>query len=292
MSIGIPTSVLRSMAADSATAAFHIAGVRHYDIPQTITDARAALAELDSIDRSTLPPNMPSTDPKKLRAALTKLAADTRAQLDLLEAAREVRPLLSSRQVQATRAATPGWADQLAAEWDTTWAEFVAVRPYAPLAVDQWTSEEGAGAHVKLLRTVDTLDRLLIDRVTLGVAGGEDAPRAGNIMFCIALPPVPTDPDAVQPIWENLGGLIAKWIAGGPLLTTGTRQALTGRERWESLLMVDGIDIAMAPITGGILDTRIAQVDAWQRSIAMLHSLGGRAQFMQLAGNGANIAIA
>jgi hypothetical protein len=290
--MSIPTDVLRSLAADSATAAFHIAGVRHYPIPETITDARAALAELDAIDRSTLPPNMPSTDPKKLRAALTKLAADTRAQLDLLEAAREVRPLLISRQVQATRAATPGWADQLAAEWDTTWADFVAVRPHAPTTVDQWTSEDGAGAHVKILRTVDTLDRLLIDRVTLGTAAGEDPPRAGNIMFCIALPPVPTDPNAVQPIWEDLGGLIAKWGPGGPLLTTGTRQALTGRQRWESLLMVDGITISMAPITGGVVDARMAQVDAWMNAIATLHSLGGLAAFRQLSRTGANIAIA
>jgi|BarGraNGADG00212_1021973.scaffolds.fasta_scaffold10151_5 hypothetical protein len=282
MSIGIPTSVLRSMAADSATAAFHIAGVRHYDIPQTITDARSALAELDAIDRSSLPPSLPSTDPKKLRADLTKIASAARAQLDLLEAAREARPLLISRSVQATRAATAGWATALATEWDTVWAEFVAVRPYAPIAVDQWTSEEGAGAHVKILRTVDALDRLLIDRVTLGAASGEDAPRAGSILFCIGIPPVPDDPTAVERRWEDLGGLLAKWTAGGPLLTTGTRQALTGRERWESLLMVDGIDIAMAPITGGIIDARMAQVDAWQNAIATLHTFGGLAKFNQM----------
>jgi hypothetical protein len=279
------------MAADAATAAFHITGVRHYDIPQDITDARAALTELDAIDRSSLPPALPSGDPKKLRGELTKIANAARAQLDLLEAAREARPLLISRSVQATRAATPGWASTLATEWDTTWAEFVAVRPSAPTVVDQWTSEEGAGAHVKILRTVDALDRLLIDRVTLGAAAGEDAPRAGSILFCVGLPPVPTDPSAVEPTWENLGGLIAKWSPGGPLLTSGTRQALTGRERWESLLMVDGIDVAMAPITGGILDARMAQVDAWQRAIGMLHSLGGRAEFMKLASLGANMAM-
>jgi len=290
--MSIPVSVLRSMAADSATAAFHIAGSRRYDIPQDITDARAALTELDAIDRSSLPPNLPSTDPKKLRADLTKIAVAARAQLDLLEAAREARPLLISRQVQATRAATSGWATTLAAEWDTTWSEFVAVRPYAPIALDQWTPEEGAGAYVKMLRLIDALDRLLIDRVTLGAAFGEDAPRAGSIMFVIGIPPVPDDPTAVGPMWENLGGLIAKWVAGGPLLTTGTRQALTGRDRWESLLMVDGIEIGMAPITGGIIDARMAQVDAWQNAIATLHSLGGRAAFMQLHRMGANVAIA
>jgi hypothetical protein len=280
------------MAADSATAAFHIAGSRGYDIPQTIVDARAALAELDAIDRSSLPPSLPSTDPKKLRGDLAKIAAAGRAQLDLLEAAREARPLLISRQVQATRAATAGWADALATEWDTTWADFVAVRPHAPIAVDQWTSEEGAGAHVKILRTVDALDRLLIDRATLGAAFGEDAPRAGNIMFVIGIPAVPTDPNAVGPMWENLGGLIAKWVAGGPLLTSGTRQALSGRARWESLLMVDGIEISMAPITGGIIDTRMAQVDAFQNAIATLHSLGGLAAFHQLSRGRAGIAIA
>jgi len=289
--LGIPATVLRSMAANSATAAFHIAGVRGYDISQTITDARAALTELDTIDRSTLPPNLPSTDPKKLRGELTKIASDARAQLDLLEAAREARPLLISRSVQATREATAGWADKLAGEWDATWKEFVAVRPYAPRDIDQWTSEDGAGSHVKLLRLVDRLDGLLIDRVTLGAASGEDAPRAGSIMFCIGLPPVPDTPQDVEPQWENLGGLLAKWIAGGPLLTTGTRQALTGRQRWESLLMVDGLDIGMAPITGGIIDARMAQVDAWQNSLATLHSLGGLAQFRQLSRTGANMAM-
>jgi hypothetical protein len=289
--MSIPTSVLRSMAADASTAAFHVAGVRHYDIPQDITDARAALTELDAIDRSSLPPNLPSTDATKLRADLTKIAAAARAQLDLLEAAREARPLLISRSVQATRAATAGWADALAAEWDTTWSEFVAVRPYAPRAVDQWTPEEGAGAYVKMLRLIDALDRLLIDRFTLGAASGEDAPRAGSIMYVIGLPPVPDDSTAVEPRWEILGPLIAKWSPGGPLLTSGTRQALTGRDRWESLLTVDGIDIAMAPITGGTLSTRVAQVDAWMNANAMLHSLGGLAQFRQLHGNGANVAM-
>ena len=129
MSIGIPVDVLRSMAADSATGAFHIAGTRGFNIPQDIIDARAALAELDAIARSTLPPSLPSTDPKKLRAGLIKIATDARAQTDLLEAAREARPLLISRAVQATRAATAGWASALATEWDTTWADFVTVRP-------------------------------------------------------------------------------------------------------------------------------------------------------------------
>ena len=290
--MSIPTDVLRSMAADAATAVFHIAGVRHYDIPQTITDARAALAELDAIRSSSLPQSLPSGDPKKLRGELVKLASAARAQLDLLEAAKESRPLLISRAVQATRAATAGWADALATEWDATWKEFVAVRPYAPRDIDQWTSEDGAGSHVKLLRLVDRLDGLLIDRVTLGVAAGEDPPRAGSIMYVIGLPHVPDTPQDVEPQWENLGGLIAKWSAGGPLLTTGTRQALTGRERWESLLMVDGLTVAMAPITGGIIDARMAQVDAWQNSLATLHSLGGLAQFRQLSRTGANIAIA
>jgi hypothetical protein len=289
--MSIPTSVLRSMAADAATAAFHIAGVRGYDIPQDITDARAALTELDAIDRSSLPPNLPSTDPKKLRSELTKIASGARAQHDLLEAAREARPLLISRQVQATRAATSGWATTLAGEFDTTWSEFVALRPYAPGAVDQWTPEEGAGAYVKMLRLIDALDRLLIDRVTLGAAFGEDAPRAGSILFCVGLPPVPDDATAVDPMWENLGGLIAKWVAGGPRLTTGTRQALEGRDRWESLLTVDGISISMAPINGGLIDARMALVEAWQNAIATLHSLGGLAQFRQLHRLGANVAM-
>jgi len=289
--LGIPATVLRSMAADSATAAFHIAGVRHYDISQTIVDARAALAELDAIERSSLPPSLPSTDPKKLRGELTKIASNARAQLDLLEAAREARPLLISRSVQATRESAAGWASALATEWDTTWADFVAVRPSAPLTVDQWTSEDGAGAHIKLLRTVDALDRLLIDRVTLGQCAGEDAPRAGSIMFCIGIPPVLTDASAVEARWEDLGGLLAKWTAGGPLLTTGTRQALTGRQRWESLLTVDGLTIAMAPISGGIIDARMAQVDAWQNAIATLHTYGGLAAFNQLSRIGANVAM-
>jgi len=129
--MSIPTSVLRSMASNASTAAFHVAGVRGYEIPQDITDARAALAELDAIDRSSLPPSLPSTGAKKLRSDLTKIASDARAHHDLLEAAREARPLLISRQVQATRAATSGWATTLAGEWDTTWADFVAVRPSA-----------------------------------------------------------------------------------------------------------------------------------------------------------------
>ena len=194
--------------------------------------------------------------------------------------------------MQATRESAAGWASALATEWDTTWADFVAVRPHAPITVDQWTSEDGAGAHVKILRSVDALDRLLIDRVTLGQCAGEDAPRAGNILYCIGLPPVPVTPQDVEPQWENLGGLIAKWSAGGVRLTTGTRQALTGRERWESLLMVDGLDIAMAPITGGTLGSRIAQVDAWQTAVGTLHSLGGLAAFHQLSRGRADIAIA
>src|SRR5665811_1262987 len=69
------------------------------------------------------------------------------------------------------------------------------------------------------------------------------------------------------------------------------RPALTGRQRWESLLMVDGLDIGMAPITGGIIDARMAQVDAWQNSLATLHSLGGLAQFRQQSRTGANMAM-
>ena len=148
--------------------------------------------------------------------------------------------------------------------------------------MDQRTSEDGAGAHVRLLRLVDALDRLLVDRVALGAAFGEDAPRAGSILYCIGLPSVPTDATAVEPRWEDLGGLLAKWTAGGPLLTTGTRQALTGRQRWESLLMVDGLTIGMAPISGGIIDARMAQVDAWQNAIATLHTFGGLAKFNQM----------
>jgi len=46
--------------------------------------------------------------------------------------------------------------------------------------------------------------------------------------------------------------------------------------------MVDGIDVSMAPITGGIIDARMAQVDAWQNAIATLHTFGGLAKFNQM----------
>lgn len=277
----IPPDMLRSFAVDAARAASAVATGYGFDIPKPVTEALTALVELDQIERSTLPVSRP--DPKKLRASLARIASDARAQTDLLEAAREARPLLVAESIAAARAASVSWGDQLAAQWDEIWKQFVTVRPGAPLNIDSWTTSEQATAHVETLRAIDKLDRLLLDRVTLGKAAGEDPPAAGIVTFVAGLPPVPEAPQDVEPAWEALGGALGKWVAGGPMLTTGTRQALTGRERWESLLTVDGLDIAMAPITGGILGARITQHGRWQTAIGTLHSLGGAAAFRQLA---------
>lgn len=287
----MPAEVLRESASRAATQAQSVAEVHGYPIPKDVVAAWQCIRELDVIRGSSLPPNQPTTDPKKLRDSLAKIAADARAHAELLQAAADARPLLISRQVQATRAAIPAWSNQLAETWDATWEQFKRVAPNAPREVTQWTSEEASAAYVKALRLADTLDQLLSQRVMLGAGAGEEPPQAGRILYCIGVPIVPSNPNAVEPDWQKYGGLIASWNGGGVLLTTGTRQPLEGRERWEALLRLDGIDISMAPVGNGVLRARINQVHAWQTAIATLHSLGGLAAFKRLDRTGAPVGI-
>lgn len=247
--------------------------MRGYDIPKTVTDANACVAQLETI--ITAPPQLPplAQDPKKLRASLTQFAADSRAHTDMLTAAEAARPHLATSVLSATRAAVPGWITDLAGDFAKAWHDFTAVHLIAPTYIDSSFTDEQATAHMQLLRAVSTLDQILSIRVVLGTLLHEEGCDPRNVLLAAALPPVPRNPSTVETARTPIGNLTDHWTGGGPILTTGTRPSAEGVDKWAALTTVPGLTVSLADIHA--LEVRTNHRGAWTEAVSAFHARGG-----------------
>lgn len=247
--------------------------LRGYDTPKAVTQAHACERRLEAIalEQPTFEPL--STDPAKLKASLSRIAADSRAQLDLQTAIEQARDVLATRTLTATRAAVPGWVDALKADFTTAWQDFRGTWLHAPTELNGYSTDTDAAAHAQLLRAVNQLDQILSIRVVLGALLHEDGADQRNLLMVAALPAVPERTDAVEPGWTPLGGLIDSWAGGGVLLTTGTQPPATGVEKWSGLASVDRLTVDLADIPQ--LEHRTHVRDNWSTAMSTHRMLGG-----------------
>ncbi|MGG5260827.1 hypothetical protein [Phycicoccus avicenniae] len=247
--------------------------VRGYDVPDAVTQAHACERQLEALALEPTKIGAISTDPAKLKASLTKMAADARAQMDLQTAIEKARDVLAGRTLAATRAAVPGWLNALQTDFAHAWKDFRGVWLSAPSELNGFSTDEQAAEHAQLLRSIAQLDQILSIRVVLGNLLHEPDADSRNVLLAAALPTVPARTDSVEAQWTPLGQLIDSWQGGHVLLTTGTRPAATGVEKWGALASTDGLTIGLADVTG--LEQRTHVRDAWSTAISAVRHLGG-----------------